>query len=148
METIYNGNRLLTIVSIDEINYETFISKDKEYIVMINVANDFEMNLIEKNIPDILNKNCKEIFCINKFCEQMHDKFDDYIFDYEYKNIMTTWEKSDSFDEQCFYFFNAVGAYNDVNFYIILCDNKIKKYTRKFKRYFIKHFEIAKKGIL
>jgi hypothetical protein len=144
METIYNEKRSLTIISIDDINEGIIISKNNEYIVMINVTNDFEINFIEKNMRNILSKNCKEIFCINLFCELMHDKFDDYIIDYGYKNITTSFEKSNSFDEQCFYFFNTVGVYNDVNFYIILGDNKRKKCTRKFKKYFIKHFKSKK----
>ena len=137
METIYNGNRSLTISLINEIAENVIIDNNRKYIVMINITSDFEINKIEKNISNLVNKNCYEIYCTNflsgqVYAEKLHDTIDDYIEKNNYLKINTSFENNGSLDNICFYFFHTVGKYNDVDFYVIIGNKKIEKSIKKY----------------
>ena len=137
MEIIYKKNRKLNIASANEINENIIEDHNRKYVVMINVANNYEINIIEKYIQAFLNKNCVQIYCTNILSEKMHDIFDDYIAEYnslnhDSLNITTTWDKKCSLKEMLLYFFDTVGKYNDVDFYVIIENKNIEKNIIKY----------------
>jgi len=84
------------------------INFSSEFVVLVPIFFQEDINEAIKIISPLLGKGCKEVCCVGLESEIFHDLLDDIIEDSSFFDVVTTWHKD--VIEGCEYFLFAAGG--------------------------------------
>ncbi|MBN2442945.1 MAG: hypothetical protein JXJ04_16420 [Spirochaetales bacterium] len=98
------------IIFFSKKNLDLLPYMEKPFSILIESFDDKNYSSIDEILEIIIRKECKEICCVGKRADELHDYIDEKIEENELLHIITSSLSDDTADEICDYFLDVSGG--------------------------------------